>query len=1128
MRYRAVLKWIVIITLLINSTGDLAGPLKINNIQSVGSKLNLGDYNTKGVNDVIVIYKGKNPIGEKLFYGDAFSASRAILTGNQLESMLLNDDIILIEKNQVAHTTLLNTNAQMGMSKLLEEIEYNNLDHSIAILDTGIDFSHTAFNNRIRASYNVFNANATPAVDYNGHGSHVAGIAAGDYSSEKTMFTKRGQLEINPGEMEVIYVWDQELPFAEMNVTLDWGVPGVNSGSEMGVVLLDTDYYLACTGCQIQSEDGFIQTQFNEISEGKYYLAIINTDTIIDTEYELSVTTDNPSTYRGMAYRSDIVPVKVMNDEGTGMISDILSGISWVLQNRDKYNISVINLSLGLFENSLSMDLAMKELTANGIIPVVSAGNGGDDGIFSPASSPEVITVGAVTRSNDLASYSSIGAGEIIKPDVLAPGGESILRLDRPVEMGDILSMDSNYVGYNLSKDSILGMSGTSMSAPHVAGLAMVLMSEYHARYNWAWNNNSVYTIKQAILSGTYEIANLSTKAVELSRDSKDNREGWGMIDSMSAYKSLFTQCPLGVQELVFEFENPYLSNVFSWRLEVTETPLLINLSNTVGADIDLLLVDAERSDRGDLIIEQSSTNAKSLNEEIVITESGSYIIMVRMVYSDNTRDLVHLNINIADYHPFIEFLSPLDQMVVGADNITIDYSSATNYAELFIDDISQGRTVSGTTISGIGEGWHSLELREYNPHNDEDASAMIDIYHDLTDPEIIMNNLPIIITDTSVITFNATDNYSLNSAYLRIDGTIQGAINLNGLAMDNIELSLNPDHIPFGQHYVELILVDLSGRQSNYSRYVSFEHGLYIENNPDIVHEYGEDLIIFVHAGSVILSNLGLELLIHGTTYTYDWNGGPTSINFTDSLELGEYKYSIIVHNEQDSIWINSTLNVRDTIKPVLSYEIRDVYDSNKIVEICIEVIDELPYLLYYNYGNVDILIQDMENQKLFCNPMDDYHGITGDLHLVIEDTSGNTNKYYSEIHWEDLTEPELYGPAEISYQGGEAFYEWFWIENETKSVRIELDQNIQVPDMVSQSYSITGSDLAKLSNGQHKLSIAVTDVADHRVSIEVSILVEIEITDGTDGGFIIISPIMSFVGIIIYSLKSKRYHNG
>ena len=149
---------------------------------------------------------------------------------------------------------------------------------------------------------------------------------------------------------------------------------------------------------------------------------------------------------RGVAPGAHIVSVKVLGEDGSGRISDLIEGIDWAIANRKRYQIDVINLSLGApVEQSWRHDpvcQAIERAWRLNIVTVAAAGNFGKDadgnevlgGVTSPGNCPYAITVGAVNtkgtpfRSDDvITTYTSRGPTLIdglLKPDLLAPGNK--------------------------------------------------------------------------------------------------------------------------------------------------------------------------------------------------------------------------------------------------------------------------------------------------------------------------------------------------------------------------------------------------------------------------------------------------------------------------------------------------------------------------------------------------------------------------------------------------------------------------------------------------------------------------------------------------------------------------------
>lgn len=190
--------------------------------------------------------------------------------------------------------------------------------------------------------------------------------------------------------------------------------------------------------------------------------------------------------YIGVAPLVNIINVKVSNDDGSAMMTDVVAGLQWVLENKDAYNIRVVNLSLNSSVaesyHTSPLDAAVEILWFNKIVVVVSAGNHGESALYPPANDPFVITVGAVddkgtaSISDDvMASFSAYGqtSDGIKKPDLVAPGKNIIARLVNQ-NMGLANEHPANRVG-----DQYFRMSGTSMSAPMVsAAVALLLQDE--------------------------------------------------------------------------------------------------------------------------------------------------------------------------------------------------------------------------------------------------------------------------------------------------------------------------------------------------------------------------------------------------------------------------------------------------------------------------------------------------------------------------------------------------------------------------------------------------------------------------------------------------------------------------
>jgi len=150
----------------------------------------------------------------------------------------------------------------------------------------------------------------------------------------------------------------------------------------------------------------------------------------------------------GVAKSARVVAVRVLDCAGSGYTSSVVAGINWAVASHPG-GPGVINLSLGGGANS-ALDDAVAKATAAGLVVVAAAGNSGADACnFSPARAPSALTIGATEKNDAQASYSNFGRCV----DMYAPGS----------------GITSAWISGSTATRTI---SGTSMAAPHVAGLA--------------------------------------------------------------------------------------------------------------------------------------------------------------------------------------------------------------------------------------------------------------------------------------------------------------------------------------------------------------------------------------------------------------------------------------------------------------------------------------------------------------------------------------------------------------------------------------------------------------------------------------------------------------------------------
>lgn len=157
----------------------------------------------------------------------------------------------------------------------------------------------------------------------------------------------------------------------------------------------------------------------------------------------------------GVAKDVFLKAVRVLDCDGSGKLSGVIAGIDWVIQNA--VSPAVANLSFGSSSVSFALDQAIHNMIFSGVQAVIAAGNSNRDACTSsPARIPDAITIGATGINDNRTSWSNYG----VCVDFFAPGE-------------DILSA---WIG-GVSDSKII--SGTSMAAPHVTGVAALYLQNH-------------------------------------------------------------------------------------------------------------------------------------------------------------------------------------------------------------------------------------------------------------------------------------------------------------------------------------------------------------------------------------------------------------------------------------------------------------------------------------------------------------------------------------------------------------------------------------------------------------------------------------------------------------------------
>ncbi len=296
--------------------------------------------------------------------------------------------------------------------------------------------------------------------------------------------------DISSFEQEIQAKVETDIPIKMFADSIDWGVTRIGAdkvwsqGTGTGVKIGIVD-----TGVQLNHPD-----LVNNIVAG-YDFVNNDTDASDDNGHGTHVAGLASASFNevgvvGVSHSSKIIPIKVLNAQGYGYLSDVAKGVYFATDNGAK----VINLSLGSSTDSLILKDAINYAANKGVLVIAAAGNDSGSPCSYPAAYSNAVCVVATDSRNLLASFSNIG-GELAAPGVY------------------------NYSTYLGSTYRYL--SGTSMATPHVSGAAALLFS--------------ICTTCSASDIRTL----MNETAIDLGEVGKDILFGYGLVDLTSAIVQL-------------------------------------------------------------------------------------------------------------------------------------------------------------------------------------------------------------------------------------------------------------------------------------------------------------------------------------------------------------------------------------------------------------------------------------------------------------------------------------------------------------------------------------------------------------------------------------------------------------
>lgn len=329
-----------------------------------------------------------------------------------------------------------------------------NTNSSIAVLDTGVDDSSEFLRDKIIESESFVDTEAF-SYDLNGHGTYISSIIAGtgryQYNSstpnrlsiiKNFTHTEYFEESITPQNYS-IKLCTFNISNSDKNLIINSSWNNLTSGIDDFWIQLFHEGELVNLSHNIEkSKNYIINHSITEDNRGLYDIYVkYHVETLKEPTFSLSMHADflpefylqNYSYFTGIANASKLVNYKVLNQSGRGRVSNIISALESVFKYKNDSHIVSVCLSVGTLGADYSaINTVIDEVCNNGTLVVIAVGNYGPldtKTINALARNKNAIVVGAINDQDQVTSYSSKGTtleGDIIKPDLVAPGGSRI------------------------------------------------------------------------------------------------------------------------------------------------------------------------------------------------------------------------------------------------------------------------------------------------------------------------------------------------------------------------------------------------------------------------------------------------------------------------------------------------------------------------------------------------------------------------------------------------------------------------------------------------------------------------------------------------------------------------------
>ncbi|MFX0153605.1 MAG: S8 family serine peptidase [Candidatus Hodarchaeota archaeon] len=617
----------------------------------------------------------------------------------------------IIENDEILETQMNYASIQSGAINSTWYLNglMGDTNSSIAVLDTGVNSNHDFLTGDILGWENF--VDSQPISDDNGHGTFISSVISGTGTEPFDSIT--------PSLIKISGNYSHTELFDEFSVSKNYTLKiiSINASKANSNIFINSSWNLEVSGIdgfwfELYKDDTLVKSTVNatvnlyytinhtltQTSLGiydlylKYHKQLLTKPTFsfnTQISYFPEVYIENRTHFTGIANATKIVAYKILNQSGIGYTSDLISAFASVIQNRTKYHIVSVCLSVGsLGEDIKAINSVINEVIENGIIVVISAGNTGielSDSLNKLAENKNAIVVGAINDEDQVTSYSSMGKeiDSIIKPDIVAPGGSK-------------LGGHRSIIAADKEIDKATSAYGTSIATAIVSASINLLIE---ARWNdWnQWNNlNLTEWAKylKAFLLMTASETNTereddpftlvdesdyspSLSLAPLTSGLKDIHEGYGRINIQAAIDALTKNVEVNSSingNLVSSQRNPLGRHVFARQIKLDkDIQYSFNLDvPNFFANFDMFLFSNESNQYGEPILLESSRKEYGDFDYFYFTPKEKQTNCVIVIKAVQGRSDFTLNISTVNNYFEPELKVPEINYASGSKNTTI------------------------------------------------------------------------------------------------------------------------------------------------------------------------------------------------------------------------------------------------------------------------------------------------------------------------------------------------------------------------------------------------------------------------------------------------------------------------